>query len=157
MSPRTRFTEIDSRQPVADDPAMAKSQGLFRSVWLWWGVTLAYWLTIFVLTHIPQQRVPKIGGGDKLAHLGAYLVLSYLIYISGWIQNPARRNWAIIVLAICIVYGAVDELTQPLVNRFADWLDWYFNVLGSLIGTALALLTRMTCLQNRPIRPADAA
>ena len=134
MSPRTRFTEIDSRQPVADDPAMAKSQGLFRSVWLWWGVTLAYWLTIFVLTHIPQQRVPKIGGGDKLAHLGAYLVLSYLIYISGWIQNPARRNWAIIVLAVIWIGGLYLAIRwRKQRNRF---LALPFIMFGIWLATA---------------------
>ena len=37
------------------------------------------------------------------------------------------------VLVIAVTYGALDELTQPLVGRICDLGDWYANALGVVL------------------------
>src|SRR5688500_16774633 len=101
-------------------------------------VTLVYWAGIAVLTHLP--RVPRVGPhvGDKTAHVVAYAVLGALLYVTLWAFRPFARPLvlATIVLGATFVYGALDEVTQPLVGRFAEWNDWVADATGAALAVA---------------------
>ena len=51
------------------------------------------------------------------------------------------------VIAVAILYGAFDEITQPLVNRHAAWRDWLADVLGAL--AAIVIFEAISALRKR--------
>ena len=111
-----------------------------RGLWL---VTLAYWAAMFVLTHLPRERLPQRPSvGDKVAHYTSYLVLGCALGVTLWVNNPARRNTLWLVLAAGLAYGAADELLQPLVGRDCELLDWLADAGGVCTAVALLWLAR---------------
>lgn len=108
-----------------------------------WAITIAYWLFIFVMTHIPQQRIPRVPVTDKTAHLVAYFVLGCLLGASMWASNPSSRSISLWVILIGMAYGAFDELTQPLMNRFCEWNDWLADSVGICAAVLMIGLFRM--------------
>lgn len=105
-----------------------------------WQLALAcYWLALFIGTHIPIERLPlNRGSADKLAHVAAFAALALLLAVAWRLSTgrlPARHLpwlWLIVVL-----YGAIEEITQPLVNRMASPIDWLADALGALLGLAV--------------------
>ncbi len=100
---------------------------------------VAYWLALVAGTHVPQP--PELMGlekHDKLLHQSAYAGLAFLVALNVWWRHPLRaRHFLIIFLAVA-AFGGLDELTQPPFNRTADWLDWYADMGGALLGLILA-------------------
>lgn len=98
-------------------------------------ILAAYWVALFVLTHIPIKiRVP-VTNWDKAAHVVAYAGLSFLLACV--LSRPDRSaiRLCVAVLAMALFYGAADELIQALIpGRTADWKDWLADVLGAVIG-----------------------
>ncbi len=102
----------------------------------------AYWLLLFVLTHVPN--LPVEGGfsnADKVAHFLAYALLA-------WLAAMALRVWHIRIPAILLVvllggaaYGALDEFLQGFTGRDTDVYDWVADVLGLSAGLLLFLAT----------------
>ncbi|MCH7813044.1 MAG: VanZ family protein [Planctomycetes bacterium] len=103
--------------------------------WLWVG----YWILLGVVMHLPRPPggflVRRIG--DVVAHGAVYFLLAML---GGWSALRRGRRldaaWGLTWLAIYTVYGAADELLQPLSNRSCEFSDW----LGDLAGAGLAQL-----------------
>lgn len=109
-----------------------------------------YWLLLFALTHWPKDRLPdtpRIPASDKVVHFLGYAILAALLL---WAAQTAAETWprwrggacwlrrgAMLVLAVVLVYGVFDELTQPLVGRTADVLDWVADAAGALCGLLL--------------------
>jgi VanZ family protein len=88
---------------------------------------------IIFLTHIPQDSVPPLlplANADKFEHFAAYGTIALLFFLS----LASSRTWAkaFVLLLIISCVGAVDELTQPLVNRTASLADWLANTVGVL-------------------------
>jgi VanZ family protein len=116
-----------------------KIQRYIRHATFW--ALVAYWVVLLVATHWPLPR-PIRGGniGDKVIHFIAYATLAALLAIELWWRG--RSSWPA-YLAIFLglaLFGGFDELTQPLVNRSADWLDWYADLIGIASGLLLARL-----------------
>jgi VanZ family protein len=107
-----------------------------------WAGTALLWIGLFIGTHIPAQSLPPMHVSDKTLHFAAYFGLASMIYVSTWITNPRRRWLSVMVLAICMVYGAIDELLQPLVNRHASAKDWIADVAGAACAVLLLALLR---------------
>ena len=107
---------------------------------LWAGV-------IFLLILMPGQQMPEIGdifSFDKLAHLGVFSILSFLMIIgftkqytfSGLKKNPVRYS-----LIISSAYASVLELGQSFIpDRYANFYDMTFNLTGVFLGYVLFLL-----------------
>ena len=98
-----------------------------------WVLCAAYWVALFTLTHLP--RVPVVGEPvpDKLAHFLAYGVLAGVLYLAKWASgSPAKRS-AYFVLTVSLLYGAMDEITQPLVGRSCELYDWLADAAGAII------------------------
>jgi VanZ family protein len=104
---------------------------------LLWAITLAFWAFIFLMTHIPQQRLPDIHVGDKSAHLISYGVLASLMYVTMWRGGPG--DWALVwkIPVFLLAYGAFDEQTQKLVNRSCELADWYADAVGVLVAVGV--------------------
>jgi len=74
---------------------------------------------------------------DKLQHILAYGAMTVLFVLS-LRRFPSLLSVALLFSAI-IGVGAVDELSQPLVNRTASLADWLADVIGIIIALATFL------------------
>ena len=105
-------------------------------------VLVAYWIAAFVATHSPPLFRDDDGppmfeppiGPDKVFHFGGFAVLAFLL------MNALRRPAATFV--ICLLYGVLDELTQPPFGRTADPFDLLADLLGAAAGVALFVRIR---------------
>lgn len=95
--------------------------------------TIAYWCLMFIITHLPPARVPKLRVSDKVEHLAAFMLLGGLLYLC---LKPKVHHTLLAVALIGAAYGAFDELTQPLVGRRCELLDWVCDFTGILIGAS---------------------
>lgn len=102
-----------------------------------------YWLALFVLTHTPAPRVPKVGVDDKLAHFLAYFLLGVLVYATVWATRPHARTAGLWVIAIGMCYGAIDEWTQILVGRDCELMDWAADMGGMISAVLVMTLVRL--------------
>lgn len=97
-------------------------------------MTGAYWISIFILTHLPPTTVPKTRVSDKALHFGVYAILGVLLHLS---VRPRAWKKILLVLAVLLLYGAMDELTQPLVGRFCSFDDWLADAAGAAVALSL--------------------
>ncbi len=94
------------------------------------------WVSAFCLSHIPLPQLPDLPGKDKGLHfigfacLASILLLTLMAHGRGHDQKLLRR--CAITLLVTAVYGAIDELTQPLVKRHGTVDDWLADVAGSV-------------------------
>lgn len=115
---------------------------------LWTG-TIAFWVLICVLTHLPPHDL-HVGAGinDKVAHFTAYFLLSFGIGLSMVTTFPGRRWIPILMIALAMAYGAVDERTQPLFGRDCELYDWFAD-LGGASTAALLICVAQRLFKNR--------
>jgi VanZ family protein len=73
---------------------------------------------------------------DKLAHFIAYFILAALLVLS--IRTRSLVG-ALLGIMVVLAYGAFDELTQPLVGRFASLEDWLANAAGAMVATVVMI------------------
>jgi len=99
-------------------------------------VCILMWASAFCLSHIPLPQLPPLPGKDKSLHfigfacLASILLLTLVAHGRGHDQKLLRRS--AITLMVTAVYGAIDEITQPLVNRHGAGDDWLADVAGSV-------------------------
>ena len=77
-------------------------------------------------------RVTESDGMDKWVHLGAYLGLAILLSACWAVRRPATVQLWVKVVAVIALVGAFDEITQTLVGRDCELLDWCADVAGAL-------------------------
>jgi len=111
-------------------------------------IPAALWgLTILILTIESNQVIaPPFPMWDKLAHAGAFAVLSLLL---AWPEHK-RPIWFWIVF-MPMVYGAVIELAQMQIpHRKGDLLDWGADSLGSALVFAIIIFIRRYNSNRKP-------
>ena len=109
-----------------------------RAIWLG---TAAYWLGLFILTHLPQPPPLIIVSTDKSAHFLGYLALGIAIFASLRVAGP--RDPMLVVLIVGLAYGAIDEWLQIPVGRSCELNDWFADAAGiAIAATACTLLAR---------------
>jgi VanZ family protein len=115
-----------------------------------WSALAIHWITIFTLTHLPAQRLPKVQVNDKIEHATAYFVLAILLYAALRLVRPFR-HLALIVLLIGMIYGALDEYLQYAlpINRDASVRDWTADVTGTVFGVVVAWAAASALLRQR--------
>ena len=107
------------------------------------GVVKPYWavITLFILfvitflSLLPMDELPKVAGSDKLHHLLAYAGLMF------WVALRKPKYWLALLLFF-VVWGGAIELIQPYVNRYAEWLDFFVNSVGLLLGVLMGFWVR---------------
>ena len=115
--------------------ATVRRRGVLRIIFV------AYWITLFGLTHLP--KLPAYPGPrykDKFAHAAAYALLVRLA-VAAWPLGPgsaarSAANW----FAVLSSYAAVDELLQPLVGRSCTLGDWLADTAGVALAIAVWLI-----------------
>ncbi len=108
---------------------------------------IGYWLILFAATHIPRVPMPNVEHSDKVIHLAAYSVLSFLL---AWaIPTRQKYPWAHVIWAflLAMTYGAIDEFTQIPVGRTADVYDWIADTTGALIGVVVYSIARKVLIR----------
>lgn len=106
-------------------------------------VALLSTVCLLTLTHIPNDALPKMLQRnllDKLEHAAAYGLIAILFLCS--LRRPVRPLLLLIVLAALAVVGALDEITQSLVNRYASLVDYAFDLIGIAGACAIFLVRR---------------
>ncbi|MBC8106620.1 MAG: VanZ family protein [Anaerolineae bacterium] len=111
---------------------------------------------------MPPRHVPPVPVNDKIEHFAGFAILAILltIAINGRTSySPARIRGGVargepsrtgrgaremlrpfaIALAICLIYGALDEWTQPFVGRTCDLHDWLADAGGAMVGSLIGL------------------
>jgi VanZ family protein len=98
---------------------------------------------VLVSTHIPQEMMPKPLQGniiDKAEHAVAYGVIALLFLLA--FRRPPGVKAVFVLLLVGAAVGALDELTQPLVNRIASAHDFAADVVGIALVVGIYLVTR---------------
>jgi hypothetical protein len=122
--------------------------------------TLAYVGVLLYATHHPKPQdlldelVGKSAPSDKALHLWAYGVLGLLAGGTLALAGGWRTRLILGLAAGLAVFAALDEATQPLpwFGRFADPVDWVFDVLGIVAGLALVGLLTATIARRARTR-----
>lgn len=99
-------------------------------------------IAAFITTHLSPKAGPTFPlVNDKLMHFLGFTVLGVLlVWRVG--SHPRRQTmWSLLPLySALILYGAVDELTQPPFGRDCELYDWLADCGGGAVGVALGAL-----------------
>jgi VanZ family protein len=120
-----------------------------ESPWRFWGLValVVYWSLLLTSTHVPRlpHAVYMTNGIDKICHFVGYTGLAYLASVAWTLQRsitrPLRLANFVVIFGTLAVYGALDELTQPLVNRTCEFADWLADLAGAGFGMILFAIT----------------
>jgi VanZ family protein len=98
---------------------------------------VVYCASIFYLSSLPGNSIPKLPVSDKLIHfflyLGLGLLFTYVLY--GLKFFTSRVKIAIITFAFIALYGLSDEIHQLfVVGRDFDVLDLFVDIIGGFSG-----------------------
>ena len=96
----------------------------------WFTLLFAYGAAI-----MPAPRAPDLGAGDKVNHIAAFLVLT-------WLGRNAYRALGRWRLALGLsAFGVLIELTQaiPALHRDASVWDWVADSCAILVALAVML------------------
>jgi VanZ family protein len=108
------------------------------------GLFAAYWLLMFLATHLPMPHVesaPRFT--DKVVHLVMYAGFTFLLSLWIMSKKPESPHLKWLVLGTAVVYAALDELLQvPLESRSADVWDFMMDVIGAALGLLLFAAVR---------------
>ena len=110
---------------------MDKTLNFCIKYWYWITGLILVSITILSLTPLPQ--LPEFPGSDKTHHIIAYTALM----IPAFLANKEIRFYLLLVF---FLWGGAIELIQPQMNRYGEWLDFFANGLGLLIGAGLGML-----------------
>ena len=109
-------------------------------------ILTGYVLALVTGTHIPlidPLLKVEVDNFDKVLHFSAYAVFAFLLattwQLSSGILNTRHLVWAWLAL---VAFGALDELTQPLVNRDCSVWDLTADALGAAVGLAAFVWVR---------------
>ncbi len=125
------------------------TEGIWRSYFRprWTLLTLLAAGVVLGLTHIPGEDIPRVLQVqylDKAEHVAAYGLIAGFFLLS--LTRPIRPAVLLIGLATLAVLGALDEVTQPLVNRFASIWDYACDLIGIAIPSMVFLFGRLSGL-----------
>ncbi|MDX1564142.1 MAG: murein biosynthesis integral membrane protein MurJ [Phycisphaeraceae bacterium] len=105
-----------------------------------------YWVALATASHWPNLRLQwpesmdgvasgsltEVVGLDKLAHLGAFAVLTWLALKARLF--PTRPRGATLTVLLVVIYSALDEWTQQWTAREVHLNDWLASVMGVCLG-----------------------
>jgi len=100
----------------------------------WLTIAILFTAIVVLVTHIPQEIMPErlqVRGLDKIEHFVAYGAITIFFVLS--LRDHFSLLSAAVLFFATSALGAVDELTQPLVNRVASPVDWLADIAGIII------------------------
>jgi len=118
---------------------------LFMGFWL---PVLAYVSVIFALSSQPNLKAPlNFTNGDKLAHLGEYMVLGLLLVraLRATLRVSRPLFAAMIAIGLVVIVGVSDEFLQSFIpGRTSD----VFDVMADVLGGAIAQIVYVTFVRS---------
>jgi len=117
----------------------------------------ALWIGAFIATHVPAERLPELGAGDITLHAAGYFLLTIVFLATLTGRGVERLRRVLTALPVMLAYGALDEITQPLVNRYAAWSDWIANAAGAAGAVIVWELLLAAARRRRRASGADGA
>ena len=96
-----------------------------------------YWVMSAVATHLPPDDMPDTDVNDKVLHLSGFFVLAGLFWLTLAAHRVRRPIRMLLVLIVLPLYGALDEITQPLTGRTCDFYDWLADTTATLAALAM--------------------
>jgi VanZ family protein len=119
------------------------TKGLLKSCFRPWWTLLALVVAgcVLGLTHIPGQDIPPVlqhVASDKVEHIVAYGLMAGSFLLS--LQRPVRPVLLLLGLAALALIGALDETTQPFVNRTCDLMDYLSDLTGITLASVVFLI-----------------
>jgi len=112
-------------------------------------VLVAAWAVAFAATHIPAKLMSHHMPPERLLHLVGYAGLGGLFWVTLYAYGCTRRCRVWIILTVLMLYGALDEITQPFFNRCASIVDWSFDCIGVAIALIVCELVAAMSSSNR--------
>ncbi len=97
---------------------------------------------VLTLTHLPHDALPEalqLNLLDKVEHVGAYGVLMVCFGLA--LKQPVRLPLLAVAALVLAAIGALDEITQPLFNRYASFADYGADLVG-VAGVCVIFLVR---------------
>jgi VanZ family protein len=111
------------------------------------------WTAAFVATHVPSRRLPDLSVKDTTLHVIGYFFLASTLLLTLSAYATRRQARALLVFFIMAGYAALDEITQPLVNRHAALSDWVADVVGAAAAVIVCELLLAIFSRRRPAVP----
>ena len=116
-------------------------------------ICIAAWIGAFVATHSPLPAPPpEMHVSDKTLHVAGYFALSSIFWLTLLAHGKAGKVRTLATGIVMSAYGALDEVTQPMFNRFASVDDWLADLCGIIIAVGLLqciLRARMALARRR--------
>jgi VanZ family protein len=98
-------------------------------------LAVLFLIVLFIATHLPSAHAPSVNYWDKALHFSGYAVLTvFVLFAAGFSFHRLNPRHYFAVWLAAIVYGAIDEWTQPFAGRTCDVNDWAADVLGATSG-----------------------
>jgi len=104
-------------------------KNLLRHLWLacgWVMVAFVVWIT---LTPHPPHIPFIFPRFDKLGHFMAYLGL-----MAWFAAALPGRKWLARIMVVLIIMGGLLEILQGFTGRDPEWLDWFRDSSGVVLG-----------------------
>ncbi|WP_459556471.1 VanZ family protein [Lacunimicrobium album] len=128
-----------------------KSLMMSNRFWALLTMLVTYWMVLLYATHMPVEYVESVEVSDKFMHVAAYAVLSFLLASTLHCLNWRFRAIVPTVLLTTMIYGGIDETTQPWFGRVADIVDWSADQAGGVLGIILYLVATATVRSLRKL------
>lgn len=126
----------------------SKNNSPFRSFVVFWLPTFSWVILICYLSladsDLPEIKFRFILESDKIAHLGFYSVLTFLL-VRSWLNIFSAKSLVYILILSsvqAISFSIIMEVLQKLITttRQFDLTDIYANIAGTVIGAFSYLL-----------------
>lgn len=102
----------------------------------WFAIGVIVVAIIWVASLLPVERLPRVGGGDKLHHFAAYAVCSFC-----WCALSMSLRGKLAWISGIAAMGVVIEFLQDASGfRHFEYADMIANTLGALTGGLFTLL-----------------
>ena len=106
-------------------------------------ITIGYMLLITLLSHVPQEVLPKYDSIDYPFHFAEYSILGFLLFRSITSDELLTFNPFYGSLLIGISFAILDEFHQSFVQgRHMSSTDVLFDSLGIVFGMFASYKTR---------------
>ncbi len=115
-----------------------------RRVLAWIPATI-YVALIFAVSSIPGSLhgVIPFRIFDKVAHVVEFTGLGLFLMVAfrGTLPRANIKHVVLLVVAVGLIIGVLDELYQHLVpGRAVEFLDWVADTIGVVAGTTIAMI-----------------
>lgn len=94
---------------------------------------------VTALALMPSEKAFSFSAKDKVNHLIAYIVLSFLALLGFQTKRKTVSTIAVCFGLLC--YGILIEWIQGFVGRQSSWWDVMANICGIIVGVVSATAT----------------